>query len=89
MHGDNQREEPILREWTPLILRTLLIVSTAVLVVGLTMISIVVMLAIFFLSGKNDAAKGVNVNVTTPPATPRIWSSRASAPVTSMTATRP
>lgn len=41
-----------------------------VLIVGLTMISIAAMLAIFFLSGKNDAAKEVNVNVTTPPATP-------------------
>jgi type IV secretory pathway VirB10-like protein len=45
-----------------------------ILIVGLTAISIVAMLAIFFLSGKSDAAKDaakeVNVNITTPPATP-------------------
>ena len=45
-----------------------------ILIVGLTVTSIVAMLAIFFLSGKNDAAKDaakeVNVNITTPSATP-------------------
>ena len=45
-----------------------------ILIIGLTLISIVAMLAIFFLSGKSDAAKDaakeVNVNITTSPATP-------------------
>jgi type IV secretory pathway VirB10-like protein len=41
-----------------------------ILIAGLTVISIVAMLAIYFLSGKNDAAKEVNVNITTPSATP-------------------
>lgn len=41
-----------------------------ILIIGLTMISIAALLAIFFLSGKNDAVKEVNVNVTTPAATP-------------------
>jgi len=45
-----------------------------ILIIGLTVISIVAMLAIFFLSGKSDAAKDaakeVNVNITTPSATP-------------------
>jgi hypothetical protein len=41
-----------------------------ILIIGLTMVSIAALLAIFFLSGKNDAVKEVNVNVTTPAATP-------------------
>src|SRR5438105_14665129 len=41
-----------------------------ILIAGLTLISIVAMLASYFLSGKNDAAKEVNVNITTPSATP-------------------
>jgi type IV secretory pathway VirB10-like protein len=41
-----------------------------ILIAGLTVISIVMMLAIFFLSDKDKATKDVNVNITVLPATP-------------------
>lgn len=45
---------------------------TVMLVVGLTVISIVTLLALFFLSGQRDVLKEVNVNITIPKPSPNL-----------------
>lgn len=50
--------------------KTSLIRRVLILIAGLTIFSIAAMLAVFFLFNNNDAAKEVNINVTTPPTAP-------------------